>query len=569
MLGRSLAGDDDVELLLAEPAGIALARRRRRGSRDRARGRVSRATRQSSRSCCSPPRRFGSRCELGGREGVPAAPALPRARRRRRSRSRVGRPPRRAAARRRRAFSRSRSPPSSRSRRSRSCGRRTSAQGGIALAFFVFPFVAGFGVVARTPARGLAPPRARVHARRARCAVRRDRALAGADAHALLRPRPRGRERVHDVLPGDVALQGPEPVRPLSRRPDRRPPRRSCCSGRGRASTGSSSPRSSRSSSPASTSRTRSRASSRSSSSRSPSRSLGAGRRLRIVLVACAVAAALAAAGIRGRGRRGQVGEGGHERALAPRRDHARRLHGQPGRRRRHRRSAARERGGDRRRHVEAKRLAHDAADRAGRARVVGFAALRLAARRGGLGARPRHPAGSPPRARPRRRAPRAVRALAPLRGVLRGPAHVGRPRARRSRALVARPSACAPRSRSRAEPPRCWHTERGRAPAVVLCQGSSLDHRRRRRAPARPGRARSGHLARDPRRPEGALDTDLSGVTVSTRRTTSTPKPSRARGRRATSRAGRRSAATRSDRSPGRTSTSACRRASTSGRAG
>ena len=109
------------------------------------------------------------------------------------------------------------------------------------------------------PARSSSPS-----SRSGRCSPRSD--LAGPDAHALLRPRPRGGERVHVLLPGHVALQGSKPVRPVPRDPDRGAPRGDPRPAGTYRSTGSRRPPSWRSSSGASTTRTRSRASSRSSS---------------------------------------------------------------------------------------------------------------------------------------------------------------------------------------------------------------------------------------------------------------------------------------------------------------
>ena len=118
------------------------------------------------------------------RGGVPAPPALPRDLRPRSSRLRTG-PARREL------------PASRRCSRSRSRSVAALAAvsflwtwderaGSIALAFFFFPFAAG---LARRRAVPLADwlPRALAHARRARDAVRGDRALAGPDADALLR----------------------------------------------------------------------------------------------------------------------------------------------------------------------------------------------------------------------------------------------------------------------------------------------------------------------------------------------------------------------------------------------
>ena len=226
---RSLVGDDDVERLVTEPAGLALVgvgRGRRRARRDPARALPGGRPGRPPRRCPVPDPRPARR-----RGRVPPPAALPR-------RSR---------------------PRSSRSPTACSAATRPAAaalllalplaafvaftaisflwtwderEGGIALAFFLFPFTAGFAVVARAPLATWLPRALARDARRARLALRRRRALAGADADGLLRPRRRGRERVHVVLPGHVALQGPEPVRPLPRRPDRGAPRRRSSSGR-------------------------------------------------------------------------------------------------------------------------------------------------------------------------------------------------------------------------------------------------------------------------------------------------------------------------------------------------
>ena len=212
------------------------------------------------------------------------------------------------------------------------------------------------------PDRRLAAAGTARHPRRARDALRRHRDLAGAHAHALLRTRRRGRERLHVVLPRDVALQGPEPVRPVSRSTDRSPPRRH--------------PRA-----PWADDR------------------LGRGDRIRRVPVPRALLLLLAvelrralrrdvrgrtgrrrppnahrpprlrargdARGSRCRGRRdrGQVGKGRHERTLTPRRGDRRRVQGAPDRGRRRRRPAARELGDRAEGIAEPQRVAHDAAD--------------------------------------------------------------------------------------------------------------------------------------------------------------------------------------------------------------
>ena len=59
-----------------------------------------------------------------------------------------------------------------------------------------------------------------------RHALRGGRDLAGTHAHVVLRTRRRGRQRVHVVLQGHVALQGSEPLRPPPRDRDRRAARR-------------------------------------------------------------------------------------------------------------------------------------------------------------------------------------------------------------------------------------------------------------------------------------------------------------------------------------------------------
>ena len=109
---------------------------------------------------------------------------------------------------------------------------------------------------------------------------------------------------------------------------------------------------------------------------------LATGRQLRIVLVCCAIGGRACCRWLCRRGHPGELREGGDERPLATRRDHARRLQDQPRDRRRSRRPAARERGRERPTDIAPKRLAHDAAHRAGRARDRRLRPLRLAPRR-------------------------------------------------------------------------------------------------------------------------------------------------------------------------------------------
>ena len=91
------------------------------------------------------------------------------------------------------------------------------------LLFFTLPFVALLATVARAelPALGAARPG---HRRaRARHPVRGGRALAGGHARAvLLRAEPRRVEREHGLLPRDLAVRRPEPLRPPRGARDRR-----------------------------------------------------------------------------------------------------------------------------------------------------------------------------------------------------------------------------------------------------------------------------------------------------------------------------------------------------------
>ena len=100
-------------------------------------------------------------------------------------------------------------------------------------------------------------------------------------------------------------------------------------------------------------------------------RGRGRGRRCRtrIVLLACALVATLAARRRRRGVDRRSLGEGHHERTLATRDGHARRVHGAPRRRCRRRRPAACELGDRPEGLTEPERIAHDPADGARRAR--------------------------------------------------------------------------------------------------------------------------------------------------------------------------------------------------------
>ena len=109
---------------------------------------------------------------------------------------------------------------------------------------------------------------------------------------------------------------------------------------------------------------------------------VGAGRRLRVVLIVCAAGGDARGGGGRGAVGGRQVGEGDHERPLPARRDHPRRLPRQPRGRRGHRRAGAGERGGERAAERAPQRVAHDAADRSRGARSRRLRPLRLAARR-------------------------------------------------------------------------------------------------------------------------------------------------------------------------------------------
>ena len=95
-------------------------------------------------------------------------------------------------------------------------------EGAIVLLFFVFPFAALLAVVARAP-YAVWLPRALATSLVGLAAVfAADRPLPGVDAHARLRAGPARRERVHDVLPRHVALQGPEHLRAPARARARR-----------------------------------------------------------------------------------------------------------------------------------------------------------------------------------------------------------------------------------------------------------------------------------------------------------------------------------------------------------
>ena len=216
-------------------------------------------------------------------------------------------------------------------------------QGRIVLAFFVFPFVAEFGVVARSPLAVWVRGHSRSRSSRSARSSRPSGSGRRTPTHGLLRPRPRGRER----------------VRPGSRSP--RSSRIPACT--------------------AATSSCRSRCCSSSSGSAGDAAGLGrhrGGHRLPLpgsLLLVLAVelrgalrrdlrdrarrrwpAAANRADRMRGcrharRGRirrpvgRREVRDGDHERPLAACRDHAGRLPRRSGCRRGHRRAGAGERG--------------------------------------------------------------------------------------------------------------------------------------------------------------------------------------------------------------------------------
>ena len=130
---------------------------------------------------------------------------------------------------------------------------------------------------------------------------------------------------------------------------------------------------------------------------------------------------------------RRSLGEGRHERTLATRDGHARRVPGAPRRGCRRGRPAARELGDRPEGLTEPERVAHEPAHGARRARRHRLRPLPLAPRGHGLGARARLPHRPDLRRRPGRRSPRARGALAALRRLLRGSADLGRHRAHRS----------------------------------------------------------------------------------------------------------------------------------------
>ena len=149
----------------------------------------------------------------------------------------------------------------------------------------------------------------------------------------------------------------------------------------------------------------------------------GSDRRTRVVLLACALVTALAAAGIAGAAigdRSARDVTSGRSRLVQITLDA---FEERPHRRCRHRRSAA----GERRRvgpaHHQAQCVAHERADRARGARRHRVRRIPLAPRRCRVGARSRRaePAGVRDRARGGRH--RALRPFAPLRRLLRGPA--------------------------------------------------------------------------------------------------------------------------------------------------
>ena len=176
----------------------------------------------------------------------------------------------------------------------------------------------------------------------------------------------------------------------------------------------------------------------------------------------------------------------------------------------------------------EEERIPHDSAHRARGARRRGLRGLSVARRRGRVGARARD-AGRPClRHRAGGCGGGALRPFAVVCRALRGSAHVGSHRARLRRA---RPRSPAPRGQPKSllrmplRPLRgCWHTDRRPAPPgrrfmpKAFASGSSLRSRCSWSPLLRPRRsAWRSPTTQDP--PQGALDTDLEGVTVVPRR--------------------------------------------------
>ena len=224
-------------------------------------------------------------------------------------------------------------------------------------------------------------------------------------------------------------------------------------------------------------------------------------KRFRMILIACAVAATLAAGAFAAtaiEGRSARDVTSGRSRLVSITFE-AFKLRPLAGRG--HRRTATRERRRDRPAHVEAERVPHDAADRARRPRSRRLRALRMDARGRLLGAHPRHPDGSDARDRACCRASRAVRALAPVRRVLRGPAHVGRVRTDRRCALARSTSddGIRYRYRSSGSGPAGTLTRCRRKPPLRYAESLRLDPRCGHRARARVVRARDRHRADHP----------------------------------------------------------------------
>ena len=407
--------------------------------------------------------------------------------------------------------------------------------GGIALAFFIFPFVAGLADRLPLAAHGVAPASAR-SSRSSRSAPCSPRSASGRRTRERCSSRrPRGRERVHDVLPRHLAVQGPEPVRPLPRGSDRRAPRRD------RSGDGIASPNLGRATGVVAFLF----AGLFFSYSQSSFVALFVGdvrgrvrrrdRRFRIVLLACALAATLAAGGVRGDGHRGtlcaatsRAGARGSSRSRSRRSSSDRsRAWASAASRARARRSIGRARRSRNASHTTPLTMLAELG-------VVGFALYVWLLAAVVLGARPRRPDGSGVRRRSRCRASRARRALAALRRVLRGSADVGRHRARRRRARDARrtPSDAASRQsddRAGGSGAAGTLTAAGDAGRSLMPKAFAWILAAVTVARARAVRARDRHRARRRQdRPSGALDTDLEGVTVSTETTTEPPSPSR-----------------------------------------
>ncbi len=302
-------------------------------------------------------------------------------------------------------------------------------EGSIALLFFLFPFAALLAVVARSPYAPWLPRMLAVCLVTLATVFAADRSLPGVDAHARLRPGPARRERVRDVLPRHLPLQGPEHLRP--------PAGARADTARRRALAAARAPAADR-------------------------RRGGSDLRRPLLLVlpveparavrdgACRLRADCRAAEPKHRHRRcrdgdarcerarRRIGEGrraheSHERPHAPRIGHRARHRQPPHRRRGHRQPAARgDAGAGDAPPRREERVAHDAADGARRARSRRLRALPRVPGRSGEAALGGLPARSRLRPRSCRLLPRPASPFALLLRVLRGPGDVGRARSRR-----------------------------------------------------------------------------------------------------------------------------------------